>query len=178
MRKLADVVASVLAMVGTALGAPAAWAGHGDKLVVVAKLTDFEKKDHGKEGVSEGDELVFEYDLFDKSRKKVGDGAKACELTKVDRDEHEFEADCEALFELEDGDIETEGEVTHEDAKDGKIVLDITGGSGDFKDADGKAVIEPLHRDHAQEAGHRKDLGKEGDRHGHHRLAKVTFHFE
>jgi hypothetical protein len=176
MRRLAIAVVSVLTLTSMVLGTPAAWADD-DKLVVIAKLTDFEKKDHGKEGPSKGDEVIFEYDLFHKDHKKAGDGGGSCELTKVGRGEHDFEADCRALFDFEDGKIKTEGEVTGKDIDDGKVVLGITSGTGDFDDAEGKAVIEPLHHHH-HESGHHDEHDKDGHKQGHHHLVKVTFHFK
>lgn len=178
MRRLAVVAASVLVLVGAA--APTASADHTDKLVVFAKVTDVDKQDNGSEGLSKGDEVAFEYDLFSKDHDEVGDGTALCEVTKAHGDDHQFESTCKALFALEDGKmdgkIKTAGDVTGDDLEDGKFVFKITGGTGDFEDAEGKAVIELLHeRHHPHAANH--DHGKDRPGHGKHLVAKVTFTF-
>lgn len=162
MRKLAVAVASVLALVGALVGtaAPAAWADHpGDTLEVVAKFTDFEKKDLGEKGPDKGDVVMFAYKLFsstgDHKYEKVGHGGGGCVLTEVDVEEHVFDSACKAVFALEDGKIVTVGTVSHEDMEDGRISLPVVGGTDDYADAEGKAVIEFV------------DHGKHGDAHPH-----------
>jgi hypothetical protein len=204
MRKFLVLAASLMVIGAFTAATPAAWADHGvDELVVIGEITDFEKTDNGEEGLSEDDEFAIAYDLFDEDGEEVGAGDGSCVLTKVEKkskDKHShsaqdhgkghghdhpsFEADCEAIFELDDGDIEVAGTVTDEDFKDGSIVLDITGGSGDFDDAEGEVEIEPLDghghghgRGHSHSAaGH--DGGKDGGKHkGDHKF-KATFTFE
>jgi hypothetical protein len=176
MRKLAVVVASVLALAGTALAVPAAWAGHAtETIVVIAKVTHFGWEAHGTEG-PEGDKVAFGYDLFDTTLQKGGDGAGTCQLTKVESATHEATAACHAFFNIEGGKIEAEGEVTHGGVMGDTMVLTITGGTGDFGDAQGTVTVEPLLVSPAHPAGH-GDQGMGGEGHGHHKLAKVTFEF-
>lgn len=52
----------------------------------------------------------------------------------------EFTADCEVVFDLDDGKLQMEGEVTGEDFKRGKVVLDVVDGTGDYDDAEGKTT--------------------------------------
>ncbi|MGH2688313.1 MAG: allene oxide cyclase barrel-like domain-containing protein [Actinomycetota bacterium] len=162
MRKLAVAAASVLALVGALVGpaAPAAWADHpGDTLEVVAKFTDFDKKDLGDKGPSEGDVISFAYKLLkstgDHEFEKVGHGGGGCLLTEVDVDDHVFDSACKAVFALEDGKIVTVGTVSNEDMEKGKISMPIVAGTDDYADAEGKAVIEFV------------DHGKHGDAHPH-----------
>jgi hypothetical protein len=205
MRKLAVAAASVLLLVGTT--APAAWADHpGDTLEVIAKFTEFDKKDVGDKGPSEGDVVSFAYKLFksagDHEFDKAGHGGGGCVLTEVDIDEHVFDSACKAVFALEDGKIVTVGTVSHEDLEDGKISMPIVAGTHDYADAEGKAVIEFLDHGkdgkghpHGAEVANHHDGGdsdkkhgdghdgdkKHGDmKHGDHSkgLAKVTFVFD
>jgi hypothetical protein len=175
MRKLAVVVASILALTGTALAMPA-WAGHATKsTVVIAKLTQFKWEAHGMEGL-EGDKVALGYDLFDTSLQKAGDGAGACQVTKIDHAAHQAVATCHAFFNIEGGKVEVKGEVTHGAAMATAIVLGITGGTGDFGDAQGTVTVEPLLGNDSGPGGP-GDHGMAGDGHGHHDLAKVTFDF-
>ncbi|MGH2720692.1 MAG: hypothetical protein ACRDJO_03695 [Actinomycetota bacterium] len=197
MRRLAVAAAAVLTLVGTA--APAAWADHpGDTLEVVAKFTDFDKKDLGDEGPSEGDVISFGYTLYkstgDHEFEKAGHGGGGCLLTEVDVEEHVFESACKAVFALEEGKIVTVGTVSHGDLEDGKISVPIVAGTDDYADAEGKVVIEFVHHgEHGDAhphgvalANHDGDMKhgdgdmKHGDRKGDHGmgLAKVTFVFE
>lgn len=152
-RKLTALVA--LALGGGMIFSPAAWAGDDrddDHFRLTADITDVEKDDHGKSGPSEGDEYTIEFDLFDRGG-RAGDGVGTCELVKVDRGDREFEADCEGTLELDDGDLELEGTITDEDFDDEKIVLDVVDGTGDYRDAEGRATFEPA-GDHDRGRGH------------------------
>jgi hypothetical protein len=174
MRKLAVVVAAVLALVGTAPLMPAAWAGHATgSIVVIAKLTDFKWEAHGTEG-PEGDKVAFGYDLFDTNLQRGGDGAGGCQVTKADHATHEFSATCHAFFNIEGGKIVTEGEVTHTAAMGGAVVLNITEGTGTYSDATGTATVEPLFASGPHPAG-QDDGGMGHDGHSKDHLVKVTF---
>lgn len=184
MRKLAIVVAS--ALLGGLVGAPSALAGDDEDFTLSGRFTEFDREDNGKHGWSEGDEVDFAFDLFD-GRHDAGDGDGTCVITEFDRHDHDFAADCEVTFDLEDGELEMEGEVTDDDFRDGKVVLDVVGGSGDYDDADGTATFTGRHRDHrgghahghsvsamhAGGYGDRGDKGHRGDKDhrggGHHR---------
>lgn len=201
MRKFVVVFASVV-LLGAMSAGPAAWADHGeDDLTVFAKVTDVEKEDHGDEGPSEGDKLSLEADLFDEDWEDAGTSEAECVVTKFEGEAHDhemkaahagedhggekpahpdFAADCESGFDLEDGEIEAAGEITDEDFEDGSITLAITGGEGDFDDAEGEVVIEPLEEEeHAHHAASHDDGGHDDGEKDHHgpKAFKVTFHF-
>lgn len=207
-RKLISVVATAFAL-GTLVGAPVASAAHdGDSLTLFGKITDFDKTDNGDEGMSEGDEISFAYDLYEDRHSEAGDGDGTCEVVEFDagdgegeghghdgysasnnhgHDDVSFEADCAAVFNTDDGGIDVEGTVTDSDFEDKKVELDIVGGSGDFDDAGGVAVIEFFdhHRSHsAQHAGDDHGGGADDDDDAHedgseHKapVFKVTFDF-
>ena len=178
MRRLTAVVASGLLVGGVVMASPAAWADHPnglDDFKLTGEITDFEGDDTGRDGPSEGDTFTIDMDLFDKHGDDAGDGEGTCKATHVDRQKREFTADCEGVFHLDDGDLEMEGEVTEDDFRDRRIVLDITGGTDDYEHADGTVTFTPAddhgkggHR-HAQggyEAQHAGDHGDGG--HGGH----------
>lgn len=174
MRKPTGIVASALLLGGVVVASPAAWAGSDDDFTLTGEFTDFDRKGHGHP--SEGDEFSFAFDLFETDGDDAGDGDGTCELTELDRRHREFAADCEVVFELDHGDLEMEGEVTDEDFEEGKVVLDVVGGTGDYEDAEGKATFRPA-RHHHKGHGHRHaryeaagggDYGPDHDR-GHRR---------
>jgi hypothetical protein len=150
MRKLAVVVAS--ALLGGLVGAPSAMAGDDEDFTLTGRFTEFDREDNGDRGWSEGDEVDFAFDLFD-GRDDAGDGDGTCVITKLDRDDREFAADCDVTFDLEDGDtLDMEGEVTDDDFREGEVVLDVVGGSGDYDDASGKATFSGDR--HGRRGGH------------------------
>ena len=177
MRKLAALVASGLLLGGVIVASPAAWAHGLDDFELTGEFTDFEGDDNGRDGPSEGDTFDFKMDLFDEDGDEAGDGDGTCELTDVNRKDHEFTAECSATFNLDDGDLDMEGEVTDEDFRNREVVLDITGGSGDYGDADGTVTFTPAHdrggrhgHHHANSAGARHGGGHGG--HGGHKDGK------
>lgn len=154
MRRLTAVVASGLLLGGFVVASPAAWAGDSnDDFDLIGEFTDFDGDDTGRNGPSEGDEFSIEMDLFETDWDDAGDGDGTCELTEVNRRDREFTADCEGVFHLDDGDLEMEGEVTEDDFRDKEIVLDITGGTDDYEDADGTVTFTPRD-DHHGKGGH------------------------
>lgn len=167
MRKLAIVVTS--ALLGGLVGAPSALAGEDDDFTLSGRFTEFDREDNGDRGWSEGDEVDFAFDLFD-GRDDAGDGDGTCVITELDRGKRDFAADCDVTFDLEDGDtLDMEGEVTDEDFREGEVVLDVVGGSGDYDDASGKATFTGSgHRRGGHAHGHSvsamNDKGDKGDR--------------
>ncbi len=152
----------VLALGGGVIYSPAAWANSGhdhDRFKLTADITDVEKDDNGKDGPSEGDVYTLEFDLSDHDG-DAGDGDGTCELVKVDRQDREFEADCEGTLDLDDGKLELEGTITDDDFDDRKVVLEVVDGTGDYEDAEGTATFEP--------AGDHHDRDRHGDYHGNH----------
>jgi hypothetical protein len=188
VRRLTAVVASGLLLSGVVMASPAAWAhqheSNGlDDFKLTGEFTDFDFDDTGEDGPSEGDTVTFAMDLVDEDGDEAGDGDGTCELTEVDRDAHEFTADCEGVFHLDDGDLEMEGEVTDEDFKNEEVTQDITGGTDAYEDAGGTVTFTPAEEDgeshshgnhHAQSANGRHGGGHgsdgHGDGHGHHKV--------
>src|SRR5918996_1058970 len=115
VRKVTALVASGLLLGGVIVASPAAWANGLDDFELTGEFTDFDGDDNGRDGPSEGDTFDFKMDLFDEDGDEAGDGDGTCELTDVNREDREFTADCSATFNLDDGDLEMEGEVTDED---------------------------------------------------------------
>ena len=168
MRRLTALVASGILLGGVVVASPAAWADHGLKdFELTGEFTDFEGDDNGRRGPSEGDRFDFEMDLFDDDGDDAGDGDGTCRLTEVDRRHRDFTADCSATFRLDDGDLEMEGEVTDEDFRKRKVVLDITGGSDKYDDADGTVTFRPERRGGHGKHG-RHHAASAGDPDGHH----------
>lgn len=165
MRKLTGVVASVLLLGGVVVASPAAWAGSDDDFKLTGEFTDFDRDGHGRP--SEGDEFSFAFDLFDDDGDDAGDGDGTCELTDVDRRHREFTADCEVVFDLDDGKLQMEGEVTEEDFKRRKIVLDVVDGTGDYDGAEGKATFRSAghHQRHQGHGHHHARYQAAGDGH-------------
>lgn len=81
-------------------------------------------------------------------------------ITELDRDEREFAADSDVNFNLDDGDLDMEGEITDEDFREGEIVLDVVDGTDAYEDADGTATFSGAH-------------GRRGGK-GHHQMAAAS----
>lgn len=160
MRKLTALVASATLLGGVLVASPAAWADDDDDFTLTGEFTDFDRDGDGRP--DEGDEFSFEFDLYDDDGDDAGDGDGTCELTEVDRRDREFTADCEVVFDLDDGELEMEGEVTEEDFKDGKIVLDVVDGTDDYDDAKGEATFRSArgHHDHDRDHGRHHGHGR------------------
>ncbi len=185
MRRLTAVVASGLLLGGVVIAAPA-WADHSglDDFKLTGEFTDFDYEDNGDDGFSEGDVVTFAMDLTDEDGDEAGDGEGTCEMTSVDREAHEFSADCESVFHLDAGDLDMSGEVTDEDFKNKEVTQDIDGGTGDYDGASGTVTFTKADdhgggghgHHHAVSAGrhggghgdHGKGHGKHG--HGHHKV--------
>jgi len=171
VRRLTAVVASGILLGGVVMTSPAAWAHSGsnglDDFKLAGEFTDFDFDDTGKDGPSKGDTVTFAMDLFDEDGDEAGDGDGTCELTDVNRGEHEFSADCESVFHLDDGDLEMEGEVTDEDFRNKEVTQDITGGTDDYDDADGTVTFTPAD-DNGGHHGHRHSSGYESQNAGGH----------
>ncbi|MGH8999174.1 MAG: allene oxide cyclase barrel-like domain-containing protein [Acidimicrobiia bacterium] len=175
MRKLA--VIAVSAVLGGLVASPTALANHGhdrdsdDNFTLTGNFTDFDAEDNGRRGWSEGDKIDFEFDLYDR-RDFAGDGDGTCKVKDVDRDDHEFTADCDVTFDLDDGTLDMEGEVTERDFHRGRIKLDVVDGSGDYDDADGTATFSGGDR---HRYDHDYDYRDRRHRKGHHGYQAAGF---
>ena len=186
MRRLTAVVASGLLLGGFVLASPAAWADHGssnglEDFDLTGEITDAEKDDTGDKGPSEGDTFTVKMDLVDEHGDEAGDGEGTCEATEVDRDAHEFTADCEGVFHLDGDDLAMSGQITQDDFKDKEIVMDIDGdvSTGDYEGAAGTVTFTRAedHGDGGHHAhsvrtyDHSGDGGGGHDKgHGHHKV--------
>lgn len=162
MRNLRILIASGLMVGGLVSSSPAAWARSSDDFTLTGKITDFDKEDRGEKGPSKGDELSLAYDLFDRGD-KAGEGSGSCVLVEVDRDEHKFTAYCRGLLDLEDGAITMAGKITEDDFQGDGVALPITGGTGDYKDAEGEVRFE--HGGGDGHGGQHSAQSKDGKRH-------------
>lgn len=158
IRKLAALVTCALVLGGVLVASPA-WADHGkdradhgkdgkdkgEEFTLLARITDFDKDDRGRDGPSRGDRFSWKADLTDEDGDDAGEAAGVCVLTEVgDRDgrRKDFSARCRSVFDLDDGRLRMAGEVTDEDFRDKEIRQDITGGTGEYRNASGEAVFQ------------------------------------
>ena len=146
MRRTTALITSALLLGGAFVGAPAASAhSRGDHFTLKARFTDWDERDRGRRGASEGDVVSFALDLWEHRHGEHGTADGACRLVEVNRGRHSFEARCKAVFDLEDGKLRLQGTVTDEDFDRGRIVLRVVDGTGEYRNADGRAVFRPAH---------------------------------
>jgi hypothetical protein len=103
---------------------------------VVGITTEEEFLDFGAEDFSLGDEFVFSADLR-KGGKEVGTFGAVCTITSLERQQ----AQCVATASFTDGQITVQGLLTGEPET---FVLPVTGGSGEFKGADGEVHVRQV----------------------------------
>lgn len=155
-RKLAVLAVSVA--LGGLIGAPMATAGDED-FSHNGRFTDFDREDNGERGWSEGDKVDFAFDLFD-GRRRAGDGEGTCVITKLNREERDFAADCEGTMDLDDGGLNLKGDVTDEEFRDGAVVVDVVGGNGAYDGAGGTATFTSARGGKGKgKGGHRRGDG-------------------
>jgi len=113
-------------------------------LRIVATEMQFEFLDLGTPGPSLGDELVFSERLSRHGR-SVGVSGVVCTATQVEPPYDDLMFHCVATLKLKQGQITLQGliEVQGEDDP-GPFTVAITGGTGRYKGADGKAVIRDV----------------------------------
>lgn len=146
MRRSTALITSALLLGGAFAGAPAASAhNRGEDFTLKARFTDWDERDRGRRGASEGDVVSFALDLWEHRHGEAGTGDGDCRLVEVNRGRHNFEARCTAVFDLDDGRLRLKGTVTDEDFDRGRIVLRVVDGSGEYRNADGRAVFRPAH---------------------------------
>jgi hypothetical protein len=103
---------------------------------VVSITTEEEFLDFGAEDFSLGDEFVFSAELR-KGGKEVGTFGAVCTITSLERQQ----AQCVATASFTDGQITVQGLLTGEPET---FVLPVTGGSGEFKGADGEVHVRQV----------------------------------
>ena len=149
MRTKCRLYSAVLAIVvvGVLMSAPAAAAadGKGKRVLrIVATENQFQFLDLGTAGPSLGDELVFSERLTRRGR-PVGVSGGVCTATQVEPPYDELTFHCVATLKLRRGQITLQGliEVQGEDDP-GPFTVAITGGTGRYSGAGGKAVIREV----------------------------------
>jgi hypothetical protein len=186
VRKLGVLVASGIALGSMVLMAsPAAWANdnrHGDDnnryrrhdyryqrydsgrhFTLGVKVVDRDADDRGRRGPSRGDRWSVAFNLLD-YRNRVGDGVADCVVTSIHhRDWRSSKSRCNVVFRLPDGDLRMDGTIDGDDFDDGHATLPISGGSGEFRGADGKTVFRPNGGYYRHDRGRGRDLTAEVD---------------
>ena len=161
------------------LASPAAWANdyhhrdhydHGDyradrHFTLGVKVVDHDADDRGRRGPSRGDRWSVAFNLLD-WRNRVGDGVADCVVTSIHhRDWRTSKSSCDVVFHLPDGDLRMDGTIDGDDFDDGHATLPVSGGSGEFRDARGKAVFRPDGGWYRHDRGRGRDLTAEVDLH-------------
>ena len=149
MRTKCRLYSAVLAVVvlGVLMSAPAAAAadGKGKRVLrIVATENQSQFLDLGTAGPSLGDELVFSERLTRRGR-PVGVSGAVCTATQVEPPYDELTYHCVGTLKLRRGQITLQGliEVQGEDDP-GPFTVAITGGTGRYSGAGGKAVIREV----------------------------------
>jgi hypothetical protein len=180
VRKLGVLVASGIALGGLVLASPAATAdnryrdgrydrhddnrygyGHDRHFTLGVKIVDHDADDRGRRGVSRGDRWSVEFNLAD-WKNRVGNGFADCRVTQArNRNWRDSKSHCDVTFRLPDGDLRMAGTIDGDDFDDGHATLPISGGSGDFRGADGKTVFRPAGGYYRHDRGRGRDLTAE-----------------
>ena len=152
MRRTTALITTALLLGGAFfLGAPAASAhGRSEDFTLKARFTDWDERDRGRRGASQGDTVSFALAVWEHRHGEHGHGDGSCKLVDVNRGHHSFEARCDAVFDLDDGKLRVKGTVTDEEFDRGRIVLRVVDGTGEYRNADGRAVFR------AADGGHRR----------------------
>jgi hypothetical protein len=131
---------------------------NGRRFSLGVKIVDHDADDRGRRGVSRGDRWSVAFKLLD-YRSRVGDGFADCRVTSA-RSRHwrDSKSHCDVLFRLPDGDLRMAGTIDGDDFDDGHATLPIRGGSGEFRDADGKTVFRPGGGYYRHDRGRGRDL--------------------
>jgi hypothetical protein len=126
------VVALVVGVVTPAVGS----SSRHRTFSVTAVFTEFDPNiDVGAPGFSLGDEVVFSGDLY-RQDEKVGRVGLVCTFVST-QNPNRVEAQCPGTAILPEGQIAVSGVIVNESLD---FTLPITGGSGQFDDADGQMV--------------------------------------
>ncbi|TMK39975.1 MAG: hypothetical protein E6G66_17590 [Actinobacteria bacterium] len=180
MRKLGLLVASGIAVGSMVLASPAAWANdyrhrdrddrrsdysYGRHFTLGVRIVDTDSDDRGRRGPSRGDWWSVTFNLLD-YRNRVGDGFANCVVTSIrHRDWRDSKSRCNVAFRLPDGELRMDGTIDGDDFDDGHATLPISGGSGQFRGADGKTVFRPTGGYYRHDRGRGRDLTAEVDVH-------------
>ncbi|GIF98641.1 allene oxide cyclase barrel-like domain-containing protein [Catellatospora citrea] len=119
-----------------ASAAASAWADDTEVIQLVALQTQAEALDHGKKGLSLGDERTVFEDVY-RDGKKIGDHSVVCTYVSLGPDALQ----CVGTFSLPDGQITAQA-LLHLPAA-ASIDIPITGGSGAYSTAQGYVHTVP-----------------------------------
>jgi hypothetical protein len=184
VRKLGVLVASGIALGSMVLASPVASAadGHRDRddryrrhdyrydrydhnrydndrrFTLGVKIVDNDSDDRGRRGPSKGDRWSVAFNLLD-YRNRVGDGSADCVVKEIrHRDWRTSKSRCNVVFRLPEGELRMDGTIDGDDFDDGHATLPIVGGSGEFRNADGKTVFRPKGGYYRHDRGRGRDL--------------------
>ncbi len=149
MRTKRRLYAGVLAVVvlGVLMSAPAVATANGKgkrALRIVATEIQFQFLDLGTPGPSLGDELVFSERLSRHGR-SIGVSSVVCTATLVEPPYDDLTFHCVATLKLKRGQITLQGLIEVQGEEDpGPFKVAITGGTGRYVGAGGKAVIRDV----------------------------------
>ena len=115
------------------------WEGRGVKIIrLVATPTEVTQLDLGKEGQSQGDQIVFADDLFRNGR-KVGEDGVVCSLIRVEPSSAVY--NCAGTLSLPSGQITFQGLTVLPPGSE-PFVVAITGGTGAYRTARGEMEVQ------------------------------------
>jgi len=178
VRKLGVLVASGIALGSMVVASPARADDRHDRhyrydrydrydnrrdFTLGVKIVDRDADDRGRRGPSKGDRWSVAFDLVD-YRNRVGSGVADCVVTEIrHRDWRDSKSRCDVVFRLPDGDLRMRGTIDGDDFDDGHATLPIVGGSGQFRNADGKTVFRPDGGYYRHDRGRGRDLTADVD---------------
>jgi len=115
-----------------------------DEFVVIAHATSDTVVDNGEEGDSIGDTLVFANDIYDaEDANLIGSEQGSCIRVKPASGKDAVDGlwECSWTVALAAGSITVQGKSADDGAA---TTLSITGGTGEYADASGEMVLEPI----------------------------------
>ena len=131
---------------------------HGRRFSLGVKIVDHDADDRGHRGASRGDRWSVAFNLLD-YRNRVGDGWADCVVKEIrHRDWRTSKSRCYIVFRLPDGELRMDGTIDGDDFNDGHATVPIVGGSGEFRNADGRTVFRPRGGYYRHDRGRARDL--------------------
>ena len=131
---------------------------HGRRFTLGVRIVDHDADDRGRRGPSRGDRWSVAFHLLD-YRSRVGHGVADCRVTSAHgRNWRGSKSHCDVLFRLPDGELWMAGTIDGDDFDDGHATLPIRGGTGEFRDADGRTVFRPTGGYYRHDRGRGRDL--------------------
>jgi hypothetical protein len=138
----AALAATALIVPGVALAARGGGHGHGETFTLNAVETADEFLDLGETGLTAGDQIIFATAVTRDGRPEGVTGG-SCTVTTIDPS-NTFTASCQATARLRGGLITTQALVTFRQGLQRPFTLAITGGSGQYRGADGEVEVRQI----------------------------------